>query len=211
MNKINNKTIFISLGILAIFAFGIVINPKETNAAPLQYGGYISTISPAQYDSTPASNPSPKIDLINPTASNLGTGTKTITITGSGFVPSSIVRINGSNRPTTFVDDSHLLLQITGNDTYKYFKNGGFYVTVFNGAPGGGYSNAIFFKINKPANYTGTTATVNTNNTNSGDTVTDFTDTFQDNDENEGYSDLAGSAIMGASGVPYIHTIDGIS
>lgn len=83
----------------------------------------------------------------------MGVGTKTITITGEGFVPASVARINGSNRATTFIDSSHLLLQITGNDTNAYASNGGFFITVYNPAPGGGYSNGVFFAVNNTNNY----------------------------------------------------------
>ena len=94
-----------------------------------------------------ASNPVPAIYSIDPKSGNLDINTKTITITGKGFTTKSIARVNDSTRPATFIDPSHLLVQIDSNDIQAYQNNGGFFITVFNGAPGGGYSNAEFFTI----------------------------------------------------------------
>lgn len=199
MNKINNKSITFTLVIMAIIAFSL-ITTKQASAYSGYYGGtkidntYQTPVY--NYNSAPTNNPSPIIDSISPSSSNVGVGTKTITITGTGFVPSSIARINGSNRPTTFIDNSHLLMQVTGNDTLKYHSNGGFFITVFNGAPGGGYSNAVSFTINK--NLASQTATTNTVN----DTSSNFTNTTQTEngtDANSNYGSLASNAIFGSN------------
>lgn len=92
-------------------------------------------------------NPVPKIKSISPEFGKINEATKTIIITGRGFTTSSVARINTSVRPVTFIDPSHLLLQINSNDLYTYRNNGGFFITVFNKAPGGGYSNGEFFTI----------------------------------------------------------------
>src|SRR3989344_4737083 len=143
MKYITKQNMVFSFVLLAALVLGLIVIPQDTKA---QYGGYISSIPAA---TVRQDNPEPIIKSINPSASNVGVGTKTVNIIGEGFIPSSVARVNGSNRPTTFIDSSHLLVQITGNDTYLYQTNGGFYITVFNGPPGGGYSNAVFFKINK--------------------------------------------------------------
>ena len=177
------------MGILAILAFGIIVIPKETNA---QYGGYISTIKPA---TVKADNPTPIINSIDPNYSNVGVGTKTITITGENFVPDSVGKVNGANRPTTFVDSYHLLMQINGNDLNAYQSNGGFFITVFNPAPAGGYSGTVFFTISNNANGTGsnfsnTSQTGNGNNTggNSGN-------------QNGNYRNLASNALFGSNSI----------
>ena len=89
-------------------------------------------------------NPKPNIILISPNSSNEELAIKTITITGSGFIPSSIAKINGSNRPTTFIDRAHLIAQTSATDMSN---PNGFFVTVWNRGPGGGYSDANFFTI----------------------------------------------------------------
>ncbi|MSU44799.1 hypothetical protein EXS45_01315 [Candidatus Nomurabacteria bacterium] len=191
MNKINKikitNIIIYCLGILGILAFSILVT-KQANA----YGYYGGTSIDYGYQvpiyNSMSTNPSPTINSINPKSSNVGTGTKTITIIGNGFVPSSIARINGSNRPTTFIDSSHLLMQITGNDTYNYRSNGGFFIAVFNGLPGGGNSNTAFFTVTNTAT-SNTTTTKNVNNT-----VSNFID------ENYG-NNLASNAIFGSNGI----------
>jgi hypothetical protein len=206
MKKINNKSINYSLKILTILAFSLIFVPNNTYAA---YGtNIIYQTTDGGYFAKNVNNPKPTINSINPKSSNVGVGTKTITITGKGFVPNSIVRINGVNRSSTFIDNSHLLVQITGNDTSAYRTNGGFFITVYNGAPGGGYSNAEFFTINSPAptNTTNTnksnnynSSTTNFNDTNSNGTFTDNTNTT-DNSANNNYSDLASNAVFGSTG-----------
>lgn len=173
MKNINNKSIILAFGILIILAFGFIF--ITSNVASAAYGTTVPyrTGSGYYYE---VNNPKPSVSSIYPRSSNVGTGTKTITITGSGFVPSSIARVNGSNRPTTFIDASHLLVQINGNDTYTYRANGGFFITVFNGAPGGGYSNAAFLTINTVS------PTANTGNTNY--SPDNFVDTNYNNTSN---------------------------
>jgi len=198
MENINNKSIIFGLGILAILAFGLIFVPFN-EALAAAYGTNLS----ASRNET--NNPKPSIRSINPKSSNIGTGTKTVTITGKGFVPSSVARINASNRPTVFIDSSHLLVQINGNDTYAYRTNGGFFITVFNGAPGGGYSDAAFFTINNVATNTNTNNGYNSSTTNFNDANDTFTDTNQnenytDNNTDENYSNLASNAIFGVNG-----------
>ena len=192
MNKINNKIICLSFIVLAIF--GLAIMPEKTHA--IRYGGYVSA-SPVQNNNEPITNLLPVINFISPKSSNVGVGTKTITITGEGFVPGSVARVNGSNRSTTFIDGSHLLMQITGNDTYLYRSNGGFFITVFNRAPGGGYSNAVSFNINSSATSTASAITSNQNESPS-NTYTNFTDAPQaeSGTADENFSDLASNAIF---------------
>lgn len=195
MSKLNNKSIFFGLKILSILAFSLLIIPFNSALAEggrnyTYYNDYSYNTNPAPKDTT---NPKPVIDSITPKSINLGVGTKTITITGSGFVPGSVAKINNSNRPTTFIDSTHLLVQITGNDTQAYKTNGGFFITVYNGAPGGGYSNGVFFAVNSPVASTSTKT--NNNNTVSPDTYTEIIETENGTDN---YSNLASNAIFGS-------------
>ena len=194
MNKTNKQTKNLVLKILTITAFGLIFVPFNTTLAA--YGSNVGDYF-VGYQQV-VNNPAPAISSINPKSSNIGVGTKTVTITGKGFIPSSIARVNGSNRPTTFIDDSNLLIQISGNDTSIYRSNGGFFITVFNETPGGGYSNAAFFTINKV-----TTITTSTNNNSPADTFSD-TNTNQttnttSNNTNNTVSNLASNAIFGSN------------
>src|SRR3989344_3645823 len=196
MSKINNKSIFFGLKILSILAFSLLIIPFNNASAEggrnyTYYDNYNYNPAPVQKDTT---NPKPVINSISPKSINLGMGTKTITITGSGFVPSSVARVNNSSRPTTCIDSAHLVMQITGNDTYAYKTNGGFFITVYNGAPGGGYSNGVFFTVNSNS-----TAGANVNNDNSNNVSPDtYSETVETENGTDNYSNLASNAIFGS-------------
>jgi hypothetical protein len=175
MKNITKLNILSSFPILAVLAFGLMLIPAHSYAGNCGEGGcnYVYSIhsNPAPVEEI---NPAPVMNSISPNSSNVGVGTKTVTITGEGFTSNSIARVNGSNRPTTFIDSTHIMTQVTGNDMYNYRSNGGFFITVFNSAPGGGSSNATFFTVNKTVT---PASTVNTNTGNSvNDTSTNFTD-----------------------------------
>jgi hypothetical protein len=192
MSKINKTNINIGLKMLTILAFAFIFVPFNIAMAEGGYNTTYSTYSyPINYPVAQENNPKPTIDSINPKSSNLGVGTKTITITGDGFVPSSVARINAANRPTTFIDSSHLLVQVNGNDMYAYRTNGGFYITVYNGLPGGGYSNSAFFAVNNTATSGGTNT--NYTNNNSSTSTTNFNDTNSNQNSNPNSNTSAGT------------------
>ncbi len=205
-NKIKQNIVF-SFVLLSISALGMIPNKSYADSRTCNRDGciYTSTVnysqlsSPTPVDVRQTENPEPVINSINPNSSNIGIGTKTITIMGEGFVSNSVARINGSNRPTTFIDSSHLLIQITGDDTYKYLNNGGFFITVFNSAPGGGYSNTAFFTINISSSTASSKTASNGNKVN--DTGTNFVDTIPSGSETENFNNLASNAIFGSNGV----------
>src|SRR6185369_9623894 len=118
MKKINNKSINFGLKVLTVLAFALIFIPiNKVSAAYGSYTRYQTGTPIFTYDQPEeATNPEPSISSISPRSSNLGVGVKTVTITGGGFVPSSVARINGANRPTVFIDGSHLLIQVSGND-----------------------------------------------------------------------------------------------
>lgn len=165
MKNMNKKSIVFGLKILSILVFSLIFVPfNRVAAAPTYVYGHDNadgtyTFGDFVWNNNSTStngidNPVPAVTSINPKSENVNINVTTITITGSGFIPSSVARINGSNRPGTFIDSSHLLVQINSNDVNTYETNGGFYITVFNGAPGGGYSNAAFFGVNNAASAT---------------------------------------------------------
>src|SRR5579872_1261694 len=70
-------------------------------------------------------------------------------VVGTNFVASSVVRWNGSDRPTTSNGSINgLIAQISASDVASA---GTAAVTVFNPGPGGGSSNALTFTINSGA------------------------------------------------------------
>ena len=93
------------------------------------------------------SNPVPTITGLNPPSATPGGPAFTLTVNGTGFVSSSVVRWNGSNRTTTYVSSTQLTAAITAADIATA---GTASVTVFNPAPGGGTSNAVSFVVGNP-------------------------------------------------------------
>ncbi|MFA6177607.1 MAG: hypothetical protein WC694_01800 [Candidatus Paceibacterota bacterium] len=180
MNKINNNKIILSLKVLSLLAFCLLLIPAKVFATP----GYVD-------------NPTPYISSITPNSiNNLGSN-MVITITGNGFIPSSIVRINGSDRTATFIDSTHILVRINSNDISD---TDGFYINVFNGFPGGGYSNAEFFTVNKNNSTTITSTTTNTeNNINNNNTYSNTNQTQNTTTKNSNFNNLASTAIFGSN------------
>src|SRR5207249_4486923 len=84
-----------------------------------------------------------------------GDGAFTLTVNGTNFVSSSVVRWAGSDRVTTFVNSTQLTAAIPATDLTT---TGSKAITVFNPAPGGGTSNSQTFTVN--ANPTPTTTSI---------------------------------------------------
>lgn len=89
-------------------------------------------------------NPVPSIAALSPASAAAGGAGFTLTVTGEGFLTSSVVRWNGSNRPTTPVSATQLRATIPASDIAAA---GVAQVTVFNPGPGGGISNATGFTV----------------------------------------------------------------
>jgi hypothetical protein len=92
-------------------------------------------------------NPVPILKSISPTSRTAGGAAFTLTVNGSGFVSSAVVRWNGSNRVTTFVSANRLRAAIPAEDIAVA---GTVEVTVSTPAPGGGISNTLTLSINNP-------------------------------------------------------------
>ena len=82
-----------------------------------------------------------------PASAQPGGATFTLTVNGTGFVSGSTVYWNGSARSTTFVSNTQLAASINATDISA---DGTASITVVNPAPGGGYSNVVFFEITNP-------------------------------------------------------------
>ncbi|HKC89651.1 MAG TPA: PPC domain-containing protein, partial [Blastocatellia bacterium] len=92
-------------------------------------------------------NPLPVVTSINPSTVSAGGAAFTLTVNGSGFVSSSVVQLNGVNRPTTFVDAGKLTAQIPPEDIAT---SGDAMIRVVSPAPGGGTSNVVTLTIVNP-------------------------------------------------------------
>jgi subtilisin len=109
-------------------------------------------------------NPAPAITSLSPTQATAGSGAFTLTVNGTGFISSSVVRWNGGNRPTTYVNATTLQAAIAASDIATI---GTAAVTVQNPTPGGGTSGTVSFPIG-----TGPTLTVNATSVAGGSAVT---------------------------------------
>ena len=89
-------------------------------------------------------NPTPVVTSVLPGSLPAGGAATTLTVNGSGFVVTSVVRWNGTARTTTFVSKTQLQAAITKADLTTA---GSVPVTVFNPTPGGGTSGAVSFVI----------------------------------------------------------------
>jgi hypothetical protein len=98
-----------------------------------------------------AVNPVPVLSSLVPSSIKQDGPAFTLTVTGSGFVPASVVRWNGSSRATTFVNATQLTATILAADlasipgSLPIARTA--QVTVFTPAPGGGTSTALSFTI----------------------------------------------------------------
>ncbi len=91
-------------------------------------------------------NPVPAITRITPTSIFVGGAGLTLTVEGSGFLSSSVVRWNGNARTTRF-DGFRLTASIPASDIAEA---GMAQITVFNPPPGGGTSNPVAFNVVVP-------------------------------------------------------------
>jgi uncharacterized protein (TIGR03437 family) len=86
----------------------------------------------------------PAIDTLTPATVDAGSGNFVLAVAGSNFVPGTLIRWNGQNRKTTFVDHGHVTAQITADDVALLGRAA---VLAFNPSSGGGASIPRNFNI----------------------------------------------------------------
>jgi hypothetical protein len=85
-------------------------------------------------------NPAPVATVLSPSVVSAGDVTFTLVVTGSGFIPASVVQWNGVARTMSYVGASQLSAQIPASDIASPTTAT---VTVFTPAPGGGTSAGL--------------------------------------------------------------------
>jgi WD40-like Beta Propeller Repeat len=127
-----------------------VLSTDLSNAGTLQ----ISVVNPApgggssNFASLHVVNPVPVLSTLSPTAVLAGSAGSLLTITGSDFVPDSVVTVNGAPRTTTFSSATTLLAALTAGD---FAQAGVVQIGVSNppdGGTGGGTSVVQPFSVN---------------------------------------------------------------
>ena len=89
-----------------------------------------SSAAPLEVD-----NPVPVITGSSPSGLLSGATPTAVTVTGSGFVPATVIQVNGTARATTYIDATHVSLSLTVNDLAN---PGSIALVAINPAPGGG-------------------------------------------------------------------------
>jgi len=95
----------------------------------------------------PAPNPVPAVSSLNPTSAAVGGPDFPLTVNGSGFISSSVVRFNGVDHTPTAVTSTQLTATVSAAEIASAASVP---VQVFNPAPGGGSSNTVTFAVNNP-------------------------------------------------------------
>jgi hypothetical protein len=92
-------------------------------------------------------NPAPTITQLTPATLMTGTTSATVAVTGTGFVSTTVIDVNGSARTTTYVSATQVNVALTASDMASA---GSLSLTAMNAAPGGGTSVATAIPINNP-------------------------------------------------------------
>jgi len=122
-----NASDLVSAGTLQI----VVVNPPPNGGA--------SSAFPLN-----VTNAVPSISSLSPVSAQAGGASTTLSVSGTGYVPNSVVMINGAPRTTIFAGSTGIQATLTVAD----LAAGGIdQVQVFNPAPGGGTSNTQTFAV----------------------------------------------------------------
>jgi hypothetical protein len=120
-------------------------------------------------------NPVPVITSLSSTSVVEGASGFTLTVTGSGFVATSVVRWGTTPLVTTFIDAEHLTAAVPAS---LLAEEGNSTVTVFNIPLGGGTSNGVTFTV-QDAGLTAAASTISaTQNRSFSATVATFSDAY---------------------------------
>lgn len=122
----------------AQLASGALLNVIATN------GSTSSASGPAV--SLEVDNPVPAVTQAVPASFFSGTAATTLSIAGTGFVPTTVVQVNGAARSTAFVSSTQVNVNLT---TADLATAGSLSLTVVNAAPGGG-SASVSVPVNNP-------------------------------------------------------------
>ncbi len=146
INGVNRATVFVSATQLTatILAADIAsAGPSSITVFTPTPGGGTSSSQTLTVSNPPA----PVLTSISPTTVASGGAAFTLTANGSSFTASSVVKINGTTRTTTFVNATQLTASILASD----IATGGTpTITVFTPTPGGGTSSGQTLTVTGP-------------------------------------------------------------
>ncbi|MFA5185252.1 MAG: IPT/TIG domain-containing protein [Patescibacteria group bacterium] len=142
VDGVNRDTTYVTANRLSIvvpasdMTTTVVYNYTVVNPAP---GGGTSAVR-----TFTVTNPAPTLNSIAPASKYVNNPEFTLTLTGTGFAPGSIVRANGSDRATTYISSTQITAIILASDLAA---SGLVPITVFNPAPGGGTSAIRYITV----------------------------------------------------------------
>ncbi len=125
-------------------------------AAQVASGGLLNVIASNGFASSASGtvlnfevdNPVPTITQFVPSTFVTGTAGTSLAVTGTNFVPTTVVQVNGAARSTAFVSPTQVNVILTAADLAS---SGSLNLLAVNAAPGGGSSAAASVPINNPA------------------------------------------------------------
>jgi hypothetical protein len=133
LTAIISATDTVLLGTAAISVSNL---PSAVNSNPMNFS-----------TTAPSSLPVPAITSLSPARATAGTAGVTLNVTGSNFVPCSVVQWNSSALTTSYKSATQLVATIPFGNIASV---GMAQVTVFTPGPGGGASNGITFSVVAP-------------------------------------------------------------
>jgi sugar lactone lactonase YvrE len=92
-------------------------------------------------------NPVPAITGFAPLSLVAGAGAQSLSVTGTGFLPSTVIQVSGSARTTTYVSATQMTVALTAADIASA---GSLALTAVNPAPGGGNSAGASIPVTNP-------------------------------------------------------------
>jgi hypothetical protein len=127
-----------------------VIVPVGAQTGPIsvQAAGGIATSAGVFTITATIPNPVPVITALTPASVAVGSPAFTLTLTGTGFVPRCVVRLNGVALPTTLVSATQVMAAVPASALTTV---GNYPVTVTNPTPAGGTSAAATLAVTAPA------------------------------------------------------------
>jgi len=132
-----------------LYTGAISVTANETIQAIGVAANYInSPIVTAAYTISSPTNPVPVIGSMSPAFASAGGTAFTLTINGSGYIPTSVVYWGASALATNFVSANQLTTQVPAADIASAGITA---VTVQTPTPGGGTSNSFQFEVDSAA------------------------------------------------------------
>ena len=93
-------------------------------------------------------NPVPTITSMSPTSELAGASSPVVNVTGTGFVPTTVINVNGTARTTGYSSSTQVSVTLTAADVSA---TGSMALTAVNPSPGGGTSPTAALAVNNPS------------------------------------------------------------